>query len=413
MMMGGHPLAGARAWGMGMLQRTAMRSVTNLAGMVWDRVKDAGIGNLIGGQERNGELTWLGKLLQGTPFGMDQSRLAGHAHSTLDPLKDNTSAEEANTAMLRTLDETIKQLIASLTSHGGTVISRPGVGGIGGFGHFPMTGWSGLSFGGGGIPSVGRGGLRDATYSRVNFGEGWIGNPSFSPPALPMLEGAGGVDLANLPMIGPSAFSTLNPFMTESDVAIQQLAGLPVSAPAYNPLDPFSGMAGVSSKGSQGATMRAIGKAAGVAAAAYGVYSGVRTGGVRGGLSAGASALAGASLFAGPAAPFLAAAALGMGMATMFIPDPRAARARQIAETIDHARYIDPTPQYYTYTKYGQEAYFQTSGGAGPSNVNVTIQALDARSLVDRSVDIANVVAQAVESRQSPRLNAGIRSLAR
>lgn len=133
--------------------------------------------------------------------------------------------------------------------------------------------------------------------------------------------------------------------------------------------------------------------AAALAGGAAGVASGIKTGGVRGGLTAVASGLgAAAALDPEPVSKaVLAIAAVAAGLASQYLPDPKKAREKEIDRFGEESRYQDPGNSLFE-TDFAGRAFDTNVRGDIRPTVNLTVQALDARNILDRAEDISDAV---------------------
>lgn len=133
--------------------------------------------------------------------------------------------------------------------------------------------------------------------------------------------------------------------------------------------------------------------AAALAGGAAGVASGIKTGGVRGGLTAVASGLgAAAAIDPEPVSKaVLAIAAVAAGLASQYLPDPKKAREKEIDRFGEESRYQDPGNSLFE-TDFAGRAFDTNIRGETRPTVNLTVQALDARSILDRAEDISDAV---------------------
>ncbi len=141
---------------------------------------------------------------------------------------------------------------------------------------------------------------------------------------------------------------------------------------------------------------KSVGVAGAAVGAGFGIYSGVKQGGAKGALTAGSSAAGlAATLFAlsptlGPAAPFLAAAALGLGASTMLFGDPKKKRDAAIGSEIDSRRFSDFSGTSYSTDMFGRSFDYNSRGDMRP--IVIQINAMDAASVIDRRDDISEAV---------------------
>ena len=184
--------------------------------------------------------------------------------------------------------------------------------------------------------------------------------------------------------------------------------GLRSQIPVFNELGEIEGY-------SQGGLTGAgkVAAAGAVAGGAFGVYSGIRQGGLRGGLTAVGSAAGAAAVFAPEpvSKAVLTGIAIGAGLISAILPDPKRAREGRINSTLDNATYVSPSAMNYASTIYGDGFDYNKSGQIRPIIINQNIQAADAKSFMDRRSDIAEATRLAIQE-ASP-LNDEIVALAR
>lgn len=139
-----------------------------------------------------------------------------------------------------------------------------------------------------------------------------------------------------------------------------------------------------------------VGSGAAIAAGTAGIVSGIRAGGAQGVTSAVASGLGIAATIPGPQQPFIAAAAAVAGLVSMFLGDPKELRDRLIEETIRSRRFDPPT----RITEELNIADGRSSAGydfrGNLRFVNVNINAMDAKSFLDRSREIGQAVTKQI-----------------
>lgn len=381
------------------------------------------------------QLTFLGQLLKGTPFGekSDPVKLATDLNTT--ETKINTKAIEDLTAKLlaKSGPGSIPGAAAAAAVQAASAAKEScGCGGsgggasIGGFGGiFPHGGTSvdsSIFYGSDGLPLPGTGPLNPDLFPNATSDEDSTDS------------GGGGAssDLSGLaaPGSGPLNLSTL-PSVSAIPSALQS-------------------------------TFKAAGAAGAIAGGIFGVVSGIEKGGVRGDVSAVGSGLGAA---AGVAALIpggqLVAGALALGslvtkLIGSFLPDARADRAKQEQEELQADRYVKPNSINVTETTAGNAAFTNANGGlnvlkgaplvqlynqilgidplnpnhllsatnqqlstatqalpsdlnpniskpvsssstsAGPGNVTVQVIAMDSKSFLDNSGNIADAVSKAM-----------------
>ena len=157
-----------------------------------------------------------------------------------------------------------------------------------------------------------------------------------------------------------------------------------------------SGLGGISAAGagakSSGAS-QAIGKAAGVGAAALGIYAGIKQGGAAGALNAAASGMMGASMFAGPAAPFLMAGAMAATLIGGFVGPNPDKRNAEIDRNIQAGKYTDANSIFRSIDSTGRDVDFDKRGNMRVmegSNITINIKAFDSKSVMDAGPEIAD-----------------------
>lgn len=149
----------------------------------------------------------------------------------------------------------------------------------------------------------------------------------------------------------------------------------------------------------------ATGIGAGIAGG-LGVYSGIQQGGARGaltavgslaGAAAGLSTIGSVAAFApalGPIGGVVAAAAV---VASLFLGDPKAKRAEALANEARLRYRDDPVGTAYTVDQMGRSVDYDYRGGVR-TNVTINVQALDAKSIIDRSDEISEAVRQGIDA---------------
>jgi len=311
----------------------------NIADIIREDLKKIHMGDMIGGQtttDANGntQYTTLGKILRGTPLGVDPAKLATNA---------NTSATVQNTAATVALTNAL----AASRASGGFSAATGGFSGVGGF-------------------------------SGINI-SGLGGSPSSSELA------AAGVDSSTVAMLnnvetGPNAgggFSTI-----------------------------FGGGSGSAFKANY------LGAGAALAGGALGAYAGFRRGGTQGDLSGAASLIGGVTSalsmvskslnFLGPVGMI---AGIGLGFISSLFGNSVEKRENQIQNIISGS--WDRLPQQQT-KEFDISGYTSNITGPGKAgtvinnyNSNVNLNALDAKSIVDRWSDISSAVQIGVDHNHS------------
>ena len=179
-------------------------------------------------------------------------------------------------------------------------------------------------------------------------------------------------------------------------------AGSSARVPIFNELGDIEGYLPASSSTSTGGKLgKGIGSAGAAAGGFFGTKAGIQQGGLRGGLTAGgslagaASAIIALSGATGPAAPILAGVGLGLGLIGSLMPDPKKIRDEFITRTLDSSVYMSPKAQGIGLTRMGDGFDYNRYGDLRPIVVN--INAMDAKSLMDRRGDIAEAIRGAVQ----------------
>jgi hypothetical protein len=154
-----------------------------------------------------------------------------------------------------------------------------------------------------------------------------------------------------------------------------------------------------------------VGQGVGIAGAGLagvlGAVNGFKSGGVQGGLT-GTASIAGAagSILAlsgvtGPAAPILAGIGLALAATAALIGDPKKNRDRALDRLVSNAAFSETTPMDFAFNTQGGGFDYNKRGDLRATPIMLTIQALDARSILDRGEDIANAVQGAMISGHS------------
>jgi hypothetical protein len=151
--------------------------------------------------------------------------------------------------------------------------------------------------------------------------------------------------------------------------------------------------------GGAGRTVMGIGAGVG---AAFGTYSGIRQGGARGALTTAASLAGGAAAILpmlsktlSLAGPIGGAIAIGATLALAFMPDPKETRRRALEEQARQRQYEEAVGTEYMSDLSGRSVDY---GKRGDVRVYLSMQAMDAQSIIDRQEDIGEAVRQALSS---------------
>jgi hypothetical protein len=148
-------------------------------------------------------------------------------------------------------------------------------------------------------------------------------------------------------------------------------------------------------------------------AGGFGAYSGFKAGGAQGALT-GVGSITGAAAVLDPepiSKAILMGIAMGSGLVSLVLGDPKQNRDLAESKALENARYTAPTAANYTRDRYGRSYDSDTAGNIRPIQVTFNVQALDAKSLVDRSGDIAAALTVALEAKSSPRLSMALRNV--
>jgi hypothetical protein len=277
------------------------------------------------GQGTADKPTMLGKILSGTPFGLDPMKAAASTQLTAAQIQ-----------------------LGAAQVFAGAVTGSAAMGGLSG-GLGGVTGGLGKAFGGLGV----------------------AGAPSFSMASNSGLSSAfGGLGLAGAPMI----------------------------------VAPKSGLSGMT---------KGVGIAGAAAAGAFGAYSGFSAGGAQGALT-GAGSIAGAAGsimmlagLSGPAAPIVAGIGLALMATAALLGDPKQKRSAALEREANARRYQDPVGADYAADIYGRATDYNRYG---QTRINLTVNALDSKSIIDRQEDIGEAVRRALDS--YPPVATAVRNLA-
>lgn len=280
-----------------------------------------GLGGLIKGQyatnpdgspkldaHGNPTLTGLGRVLSGTPLGINQAKLASMGTHPETALLSNTKSTDLNTEAIDRLTARISGLLGGGGGAFGTTIHS-------------MPGFSPMFSGGAGIPSfsssISYGGAADD--SSFPFSNPLGGLPTDSSPAA--YAGADNTGSGDYPQGDITGSSTDTSPMASGggDYPAENSDALPVSS-----VSPSAAATAKSSNLSRG-----VGIAGAAIAGGFTAYDQFRHGDVRGdiggvgalaGMAGSIMMLAGAT---GPAAPILAGVGLGLGVISSLMGDPK------------------------------------------------------------------------------------------
>ena len=327
--------------------------------------KALGLDRIFSGQTETGadgtpKLTTVGRLLAGTPFGVDTSKMALEANTNVT--KDNSRAVYALT-----------QALSGGAASGG-----------------PIPGFLGLDqvLSNPAIISEKPKGLSDL------FGGLFGKKPSASSAASGASGGWDDVWYAATGESSPGATAKsakFAPFTTAGGRSS-------VAGGLFN-----SGATGGEKLASGAATAGAL------VGAAFGVLSGIKEGGARGGLTAASSVLgAAAALDPEPISKgILMLSALGTSLFKGVLGDPKKIFDQKVNDTLKANTYTAPEGRSVTSDLYGNDVSYDARGQARfmtPAQpIVVNVNAMDSQSFITRSSDIAAAVNHAiVSSRANP-----------
>lgn len=222
--------------------------------------------------------------------------------------------------------------------------------------------------------------------------------------------------LSGLLRSGPKAFSapvSITPGSSTSTIAGSSLPGfdaLNVTGSFGRDMSQVSSVPGTaklnasqnfSVQGGDSKVGKAVSYGSAAATAAFGAFNGFKAGGVQGNLSGAASVLGGIALIPGPQQPFVAAAALSLAVIAALIGDPKKNRDKAIDRLVSDSRFTETQPLDYAFDTRGGGFDYNMRGDLRSMPINLTINALDARSIFERGEDIATAVQQAMYSGHS------------
>jgi hypothetical protein len=138
-----------------------------------------------------------------------------------------------------------------------------------------------------------------------------------------------------------------------------------------------------------------VGSAGIVAGAGFGVYSGIKQGGPRGIATAVGAGLGAIAAIPGPQQPFVAAAALVAGLVTGLLPDPKKQREEEINRAVASRRYEEPKGSDRFTDLAGNDTDYDSRGRVRVMQT-IVINAMDAKSLMDRKQELAQAVSSAL-----------------
>lgn len=141
-----------------------------------------------------------------------------------------------------------------------------------------------------------------------------------------------------------------------------------------------------------------VGSAAALAAGGAGVAAGIREGGAQGAATAAMAALGVASTIPGPQQPFVAAAAVFAGvLRSLFGGHSPETEDARVSRLLEGRRYAEPRGVERFIDRYGQELDYDRRGMVRVvEKYTIQVQALDAKSVLERADDIADATRLAV-----------------
>lgn len=153
-----------------------------------------------------------------------------------------------------------------------------------------------------------------------------------------------------------------------------------------------------------------VGSAALVGAGTYGIVSGVKQGGAQGALTAIQGGLSIASAVPGPQQPFIQAAALVAGLVKGLFPDSKQQRENEIRDEIAKRKYNAPSAIDRVQDRDGNSLDYDANGNlrkAGGVTIIQHFNAIDAKSFLDRSAEVAGAITKELRGGNDP-LRVGI-----
>ncbi|MBX9600424.1 MAG: hypothetical protein K2X35_05450 [Bryobacteraceae bacterium] len=289
---------------------------------------------------RVGEASGLGRLLAGTVFDPNNAT----------PVERNTASMKGLTESVKGLDYTLRGVAAGIPAgDGGAAVPFGGLGGL-----LPV-----------------RGTLQGAARILNELG---VPTGKLLGKSEAFFAGAGSV-------LSGGLFAGLR----SGDYSVQVGPGRAMTASSLG-LTSTAGRVG-----------NLVGSAALVAGGGFGVAAGIREGGGKGAATAAASALGVAAAIPGPQQPFLQAAALVAGLVRGLFRDSKETRDAEITGMLNRARYAEARGVERFIDRYGQDLDYDRRGAVRVvENVTIQVQALDAKSVLDRAEDIADATRLAV-----------------
>jgi hypothetical protein len=337
------PGTGLREFGLGQVNQLEKGVFTNLTTPYFQD-----IGKMFGkiGAGATGGSSFVGGLLQGTIFDPD------HGKDAVKPSIDAaTKSVVALTSSVDALTDTLGGTAPASTTDLGSLLPLVAGGGFGSTaggagGLVKLLAGSGGAGGGGGS-----GGLLGGLFG-----------PSVSG-SLPAGYSSPVIDYASLfgitPIVPNGSIGGLNPIDSFSAMADSAAAGGALPGPtslssastvnvgsigkqAESAVTAISKLFKTPSSTDTSARSQAIGDIGKGVAAGFEIYNGIKTGGAKGGVEDVAGGLMAASMFSGPAAPFLAAGGAILSMVSSMFGDPKVARQNQLNKELTDWHFFQP-----------------------------------------------------------------------
>lgn len=344
--------------------RNVLKQLTENVGAEVFRGSLQQLGGIIPGQQKidpitgkpTGELSATGRILQGTPLGIDPVKLAQ---------AQQVSALDRNTKALQDLNGNLNGAAGSVAGASGGIPSGSG-----------GQGTSGGGFGGilGRIGGILTGGANSGMIIK-NYSNGGFGPSSFlaSQPTAASYGGGSGIDFSPDQGIGG---------------AVSKLKGI------FTPkIDPNTGKPGFST----GNTALAA------AAAIPDIIKNVKQGGVSGVLGGIGDALGVAASIPSPATPFLAAGAAALSLIAPLLGKSKFQKWQDNLNNRLSSKFYMPDSINLTQDLSGNNVDFdyrgnlRTSAGQSSNNFAVSVQTMDAKSFMDNAPQIAEASRAAIQ----------------
>lgn len=143
-------------------------------------------------------------------------------------------------------------------------------------------------------------------------------------------------------------------------------------------------------------TANVAGSIATIGIGAKTAYDGFKRGGAAGITQGIAATLGTAALIPGPQQPFIAAAAATAALVGMLLPDPKKARDAAINRGISEAFYGETAPMAFSMDRLGRSYDTNKRGDIRAVPIQININALDSKSIIDARESIADALRLAV-----------------